>query len=48
VIFPITCSGRAAIATVSFGVLGGSGDGKVRFSDGTEADFIIGEGAHGI
>ncbi|MGB6175387.1 MAG: hypothetical protein WBF43_03365 [Methylocella sp.] len=49
VIFPLICSdGRTGIATASFGVLGRSGGGKVRFSDGTEADFIIGEGARGI
>jgi hypothetical protein len=49
VIFPLICSdGRTGIATASVGVPGGSGGGKVRFSDGTEGDFIIGDGARQI
>jgi hypothetical protein len=49
-IFPIACSdGRTGIATlIMTGPEVGGGGGKVRFSDGTEADFIIGEGARRI
>jgi hypothetical protein len=42
--YPIACSdGRTGIATDTTG-----GGGKVRFSDGTEADLIFGEGAKRI
>ncbi|MGH6856775.1 MAG: hypothetical protein ACRECP_03790 [Methylocella sp.] len=43
--FPILCSdSRTGIATAQFD----AGGGKVRFSDGTEGDFIFGEGARRI
>jgi hypothetical protein len=44
----LRCSdGRTGIATLNFATAD-SGGGKVRFSDGTEGDFIIGAGASRI
>jgi len=43
--FPISCSdGRTGIGTLR----GDRAGGKVRFSDGTEGDFIVGAGASRI